>query len=209
MKRRIDHIVYCVPDLETAIDHFENLLGILPSIGGAHPTRGTKNALLNLGNQCYLEILAIDEKNVSFSGKRWMGIDLLRGSKITRWSLKSEDLKKDSEILKRYSSDLSQISGGSRMTGNGNLLSWEMIVPAPSPEVELMPFLTDWSNWKAHPTDSLLEGCYLEKVILYHPRPHDVEPYLSELGVDIVICQDLEIRIEVVIKSPTGVHCIC
>ena len=117
LNRQIDHIVYCTTDLEAAVDYFETLFGIRPSIGGTHPSKGTKNALLNLGNQCYLEILAIDEKNVTFSGTRWMGIDLLQGPKITRWSLKSEDLKEDSGILKKYSSNLSYISEGSRMTG--------------------------------------------------------------------------------------------
>ena len=208
LKRKIDHIVYCVSDLEAAVAYFKNLLGVEPVVGGAHQSKGTKNALLNLGNQCYLEVLSIDEDNNTFTGNRWMGIDLLQKPKITRWSLKSKDLKKDSSILSKYSSELSHISEGSRMTGNGNLLSWEMILPASSPEVELMPFMTDWSHSAAHPTDSLNEGCYLEKVSLYHPNPFEILPFLNELGVDVEIHKDSQMRIEVIIKSPTGIHTI-
>ena len=146
MKRQIDHIVYCVSDLKAAVDYFESLLGIRPIIGGSHQSKGTKNALLNLGNQSYLEILSIDEENVNFTGNRWMGIDLIDGPKITRWSIKSKNLEEDSRILNDYSSALSHISKGSRMTRKGDLLSWKMILPASSPEVEIMPFMTDWSD---------------------------------------------------------------
>jgi hypothetical protein len=52
-------------------------LGVKPVIGGRHLLHGTKNALINLGNQCYLEILAKDEENPTFKGTRWMGIDLI------------------------------------------------------------------------------------------------------------------------------------
>ena len=62
--REIDHIVYCVPDLENGIDYIEELLGIRPVFGGRHLSNGTKNALLNLGDNCYLEILAVDDESI-------------------------------------------------------------------------------------------------------------------------------------------------
>jgi len=63
MTKKTDHIVYAVTNLEAAIDEFEKLSGLRPVFGGYHTTKGTKNALVNLGNECYLEILAIDEGN--------------------------------------------------------------------------------------------------------------------------------------------------
>lgn len=205
MNRKIDHIVYCVSDLDKAIDNLKNLLGIRPVIGGSHLTKGTKNALLNLGNKCYLEILAIDSNNVDFEGQRWMGIDLIDGPKITRWSLKSENLKKDSEILGQISKELGKIDGGSRMTADGRLLSWQMILPTSSPEIELLPFMTDWSQSSAHPTDTLEQGCSLQHIELYHPNPTELQSTLSNLDVDLKIEKAKDIRISIDVISPKGI----
>ena len=61
--RQIDHIVYTVPNLEKAMDWFTEISGIQPAFGGYHTTQGTKNAVVNLGNSCYLELLAADNEN--------------------------------------------------------------------------------------------------------------------------------------------------
>jgi len=60
MINKIDHIVLAVPNLEEGILWLEKKLGVRPAYGGQHLTEGTHNALLNLGNNCYLELLAID-----------------------------------------------------------------------------------------------------------------------------------------------------
>ena len=89
--RKIDHIVYAVPDLSAACDELEELLGVRPIFGGYHDSQGTKNALLNLGNQCYLELLAVDEANTKIEAPRWMGVDLIQHPRITRWAIKSDN----------------------------------------------------------------------------------------------------------------------
>ena len=150
-KRKIDHIVYAVPDLEEAIDDLENRLGIRPTFGGYHTTKGTKNALVNLGNACYLEILTTDEKNTSVKAPRWMGVDLAGPPQITRWSLKSNQLEEDSKILQDYRVEMGMIEGGQRKMTDGRLLTWDMILPLAAPRVELMPFMTDWQHSDIHP----------------------------------------------------------
>ena len=61
--RSIDHIVYCVQDLDAAMDWFEDQTGVRPEFGGYHTTQGTKNALVGLGEDRYLEFLAVDSKS--------------------------------------------------------------------------------------------------------------------------------------------------
>lgn len=62
--RKIDHLVYCVPDLEAAIQHFLKVYDISFTYGGQHLTQGTHNAILNIGNGAYLELLAIDSRRL-------------------------------------------------------------------------------------------------------------------------------------------------
>jgi hypothetical protein len=204
MKRAIDHIVYCVHDLDKAIEQFERIFGIRPAIGGRHLTKGTKNALLNLGEKCYLEILAIDEANSRFSQARWMGIDIIDGPKITRWALKSQHLEEDSMLLKGHSLDLGQIEEGSRMTADGNELTWRMVLPASTPEVELVPFMTDWSGSASHPTDTLEEGCFLRQINLFHPDGSSKQSILFQLGADVHIQMSDHPHISILVETPNG-----
>jgi hypothetical protein len=141
--REVDHLIYCVPNLEEAIAWFEEQAGVRPVVSGKHPTKGTRNALVNLGNKCYLELLAADYENTSFNGNRWMGVDTIETPTMTRWSLKSEHLQNDSRMLKSYHSAMGVIEGGQRQTSTGEILHWKMSLPLAEPLVEIIPFITD------------------------------------------------------------------
>ncbi len=203
--RQIDHIVYTVPDLAVAMDWFEEISGIRPDFGGYHTTQGTKNAVINLGNQRYLELLAADEKNTAIQPPRWMGVDFLEKAQMTRWSLKSNDLSKDSRILKSYDPEMGRIEGGQRKTTSGSLLTWEMIMPLAAPQLEVMPFMTDWQNSDVHPTDSMSDQCQLIGMKFTHPTPNLLLPTLKDLGLDLDLIASETISIKAVIQCPKGV----
>jgi len=205
MKRKTDHIVYAVPDLQTAMDEFEQLSGVRPIFGGYHTTKGTKNALVNLGDECYLEILAIDEDNATIKPPRWMGVDLIEKPEITRWSLKSNNLSQDSEILQKYQPEMGIIQGGQRKTSTGEMLTWEMILPLAAPAVELVPFMTDWQHSAVHPTHNLPQQCELINLSFTYPNPTEIQSIFNKLGIDTAIVKDEKAMIRIKIKSPNGV----
>jgi len=204
-KRNIDHIVYAVPDLEFAIDDLEKRTGVRPVLGGTHTSQGTKNALLNLGNTCYLEILSTDKNNVDIKPPRWMGIDLIDRPTISRWSLKSSDLQKDSTVLQKYHSDMGTIHAGQRKMTNGQLLTWEMMMPLSNPKVEVIPFMTDWQQSVSHPTDQLSDDCQICKIQFIHPEPKLINMVFYELDVNIKVAKGASAAILLEIQTPNGI----
>lgn len=206
--RKLDHLVYAVPNLEKAMEDFENMTGITPIFGGYHTTQGTKNALVNLGNQAYLEMLAIDDKNTEISAPRWMGIDFTENPMLTRWALKSKNLKTDAEVVKNYHTAMDKIQGGQRKTDGGQLLKWSMIMPLASPKVELIPFFCDWQHSAVHPTDALPEQAKIVEVILTHPVPNLVIPTLNKLSINLEIAHSKSMSIRAMIETSKGIFTI-
>ena len=203
-ERHIDHIVYAVPNLERACTDLESSLGVKPSFGGYHKTKGTMNALLNLGNLCYLEILAVDESNKTITSPRWMGVDLVEEPRITRWAIKSQNLKSDQELLQQYNPEMGEIFGGSRQTPSGDLLEWEMILPLANPEIELAPFMVNWAANSIHPTENLDAECLLVAIEFGHQTPDSSQGLFKKLSIDQSIKSAAEIEISIRIRTTSG-----
>lgn len=204
-KRTIDHLVYIVPDLDQAINDFEQLLGIRPTFGGCHQTKGTKNALVHLGNEAYLEILAADLENTAITPPRWMGIDLIKTPTLSRWAICSEALQQDQAILQSYHPEMGVIEQGARKTTNGDILKWDMILPLAQPLIDIMPFMVDWSQSEVHPTGSLPEACTLLALEVTHPNPAEIQPFFRSLELDLKINPGEQAQISAQIQCPNGV----
>lgn len=191
--------------MDAAIAEFEEKLGVRPVFGGYHKSQGTKNALLNLNQGMYLELLAPDNTNTEIKPPRWMGVDILKKSQITRWALKSDNLERDSHILNAHNNDMGEIKGGLRITSKGALLKWEMIMPLPEPEVEIVPFMVDWSQSETHPHDELPEmNCQLVELYATYSKLKIYDAILQQLNFDFRIENDKETSIKALIKCPKG-----
>ncbi len=203
--RKIDHLVYGVPDLDQAIHHFNAVYGIAPIRGGKHKHKGTHNAIINLGNECYLELLAIDKENTIITGNRWMGMDFVENAKITRWAIKSKDVSSDVEVIKKVNPALGTLGNGLRITESGNTLSWEMSMPLANPEVELIPFLINWSESGHHPTHNLDVQCELIEMTLTHPEPPHILDCFHDLGIALPINRATETSFKATFSGPKGI----
>ena len=203
MKTKIDHIVLVVPDLEEGILWIEKKLGVRPVYGGQHQTEGTHNALLNLGKECYLELLAIDYSNKNITANRWMGVDLIDQPTISRWAVKSDNLEEEVSFLKNVNPLLGNYKAGSRTKSDGTILKWQLSIPLPEPKVEVTPFLIDWQD-SIHPTTSLDQKCELIGLNLTHPQPSEIQHLMKNLNLDFEIKKGKEAKISIAIQCPNG-----
>jgi len=201
--RTIDHLVFCVPNLQTAMQQLTDKCGIEVVYGGQHKTKGTENALLNLGKGAYLELLAIDATNTNIAAPRWMGVDLVEEFTFTRWAIKSTDLANDVAILKRVNPLMGEIFTGSRQKVDGSTLRWSMALPLATPAIEVLPFMVDWKD-SVHPTESLEEGCELISLEFTHPKPFPIKTALRDLKVEIQVKQGTKASLKAIVDTPNG-----
>lgn len=199
---KIDHIVYSVLDLEEGIRHVSETLGCPVTKGGHHMDQGTHNALLNLGDGSYLEIIATDPANHKVGRKHWMGLDHLEENRTTRYALKSENIEEDVRKLKPLKGNLSTIFDGSRKRPDGTTLSWRMSLPHHSPLVEELPFLVEWKG-EVHPTQTLANLVQLQELRVYTKYWHTdlANNFPSE---KLTVIQDPIPRIEMDIMTSQG-----
>ena len=71
----IDHIVVGAKNLKEGADYIENLLKSKLSPESKHNLMGTHNKVIKIGDDCYLEVLAIDPHANSIKTDRWFNLD--------------------------------------------------------------------------------------------------------------------------------------
>src|SRR5712672_2781349 len=93
----LDHILLGCNDLDHGIDFVEQRTGVRAAFGGIHPGRGTRNALLSLGERRYLEIIAPDPKQDGIEGfaqKQVAHLKQLASPHLIGWAAHPGDLEK-------------------------------------------------------------------------------------------------------------------
>lgn len=199
----VDHIVYCVTDLNQACQNFCDKTGIMPSEGGRHLDKGTCNALVRIGVETYLEILAIDINNKNIKSERWMGIDKIKENRVTRWAIKSNRISKDADQLNRFNPELGIIEKGKRILRDGSSLEWTLTDPGSSPAISIIPFLLHWGA-SSHPTNHIPFECRLSELKFSHPTAYKFSTLFKSLNIDTEILEFPTPIIEMTLETPNG-----
>src|SRR3989441_3566184 len=121
----LDHIILGCNDLDRGIELVEEGTGVRPAIGGVHPGRGTRNALLSLGERRYLEIIAPDpaqQKIVHFPQIREM-----REPRLIGWAVHPKDIVAIAKQLGENKIAFQGPDDGSRKRPDGHVLNWKTI----------------------------------------------------------------------------------
>ncbi|HKI04323.1 MAG TPA: VOC family protein [Thermoanaerobaculia bacterium] len=198
---RIDHIILGIDDLQRGIEELERLTGVRAVFGGAHPGRGTQNALISLGEPHYLEILA---PNPEDPGSAEASGELGKLTSLTPigWAARGEDLPALRESLRGQGVQIGEVRPGARNQPDGTRLAWRTLaLSSPSP---LLPFFIEWDPVTAHPSATSPEGCRLTGFALEDPAPDTLRKPLQTAGIQVAVREGKESRIRISLACPKG-----
>ncbi len=200
---QIDHLVYACSSLEKGMAEIEELTGAKVQLGGVHQGRGTHNALLALGENCYLEIIAPDPLQAAVARPLWMGLEALEKSRLTRWCVKSADLGLLKQKTNALALNIGSIQAGQRNLPNGEQLNWQLSDPKACAYDGLLPFFIDWQD-SPHPASLLPQSCQLIALEASHPKGILIKDTLQKLDLELAVKPASEVAIIAHIQSPNG-----
>ncbi|MBI4219985.1 MAG: VOC family protein [Chloroflexi bacterium] len=199
----LDHLVYVTRDLESAVDELEGILGIKAAPGGRHPGRGTRNALLALGEERYLEIIGPDPEQKDFRGPRGFDIDSLDQPCLRTWAVKAPQIDRHVTRARAAGYDPGEIIPRSRVRPDGVTLRWKLTTLGDAHPNWLVPFLIDWGD-SPHPSRTTPAGIKLVRLRGEHPAPARITSMLAALGVELQVSQSSTPRLVATLGTPRG-----
>ena len=203
MQIPVDHLVYATRDLERGMAEIERLTGVSPTPGGQHPGRGTRNALISLGADAYLEIVAPDPDQPAPPGGRWLGVDTITASRLTTWAARSHDLSGLERRAAAGGVPLGQVRAAARQRADGVTLSWRLTDPEPPVAGGVIPFFIDWGD-SPHPSSSGDRDATLVDLHVEHPDVEGVRRMLRALDLDVQVIRAERAALVAVIEGRHG-----
>ncbi|HEY9229296.1 MAG TPA: VOC family protein [Gemmatimonadaceae bacterium] len=179
--------MYAAPDLDAACAEVERRFGVRPTIGGQHLGRGTRNALISIGEKSYLEIIGPDPAQPAPSADRWFGIDDLESPRLVAWAAHGTNLQQIVQDALQRGIHLGAVGTGGRTRPDGVVITWKVTDPTTIVGGGVVPFFIDWGA-SPHPATTAVPGPRLIGLRAEHPDPDSVKTSLAAL--------DLELRVD-------------
>ena len=199
---RIDHVILGVGDLGRGIEEFERLTGVKAVFGGAHPGRGTRNALISLGGRQYLEILAPNPEDGG-SAEALRELQELKTLTPLGWAVRADDMPALERDLRSRGVRTEESQPGERSLPDGSRLAWTTLSFAP-PSSPLLPFFIAWGGGSAHPSATSPGGCRLTGFALEDPAPDPLRESLLAAGLQMEVRGGQASRIRISLSCPKG-----
>ena len=180
---RIDHLVVAAASLPQGAEYLREQLGVEVPPGGAHATMGTHNLVMQLGDDSYLEVIAINPAAAAPARPRWFDLDqgLMRAAlaerpRLITWVANTPDIQ---GLAAGAGFDIGEPTALSR-----DDLQWEIALPDDGRLLAdgLLPYCIQWHS-QPHPSRAMADlGCRLRKLTLHHNRADWLAARLEALG---------------------------
>jgi len=197
----LDHIILGCNDLDLGMDLVEQNTGVRPAIGGVHPGRGTRNALLSLGERRYLEVIAPDpaqQKIVHFPQIRQM-----KEPRLIGWAVHPPDIAATAKLLRDNQVAFQGPDDGSRKRPDGRVLNWKTINLADDRH-GILPFFIEWSADSVHPSKDAPKKCALDYFTVMAVDPAELSQVFQRIGIEATVERSDRDRLRAHITGPKG-----
>jgi hypothetical protein len=197
----LDHILLGCNDLDRGIELLEQNVGVRPAIGGVHPGRGTRNALLSLGERRYLEIIAPDPKQSEIV--QYPQLRSMTEPRLIGWAVHPPDINAIARQLRENKIVFTGPDDGSRKRPDGRVLTWKTINLADDRH-GLLPFFIEWSAGSVHPSKDAPAHCTLEYFQIMTADPDELSTTFKHMGLDLAVQRSDKARLHAFISGPKG-----
>ncbi len=197
----LDHIILGCNDLDRGIELVEEKTGVRPAIGGVHPGRGTRNALLSLGERRYLEIIAPDPAQHEIV--HFPQIRAMTDPRLIGWAVHPPDIAAIAKQLRENKVEFKGPDDGSRKRPDGRVLTWKT-VNLVDDRHGLLPFFIEWSADSVHPSVDASKGCTLDYFEVMSADPEELSSTFKRIGLDLPVQRSDKARLRALITGPRG-----
>lgn len=194
---KIDHIIVGVNNLDTGIAQIKSLTGIEPIYGGVHTGGKTHNALIDLGDSIYLEIVSPTK------GNSYEGLDQLTSLKTIGWAIRTSNIHKLETMLEIEQIRMSSPRTGGRKTPNGDKLDWTTM-GLEQFGLDVFPFFIQW-NTSAHPTSNAPGGISFQALEVETKNKIKMDSLLKLIQLDLQVVSSEDEKLNLVLDTPKGI----
>jgi len=198
----LDHLLLGCDDLDRGIAWVEERTGARAKFGGVHPGAGTQNALLSLGPNRYLEIIAPDPKQpASLDSRDLKSLD--DDPALVGWAAHPGDIAALAARLKQRGLEIEGPMPGSRKRPDGRVLNWT-VLRLKNESTQLFPFFIEWGAGSIHPSVDSPQGSQLLRFEAVTPDVVGLSAMAKELDLDLPITQGEKMYLRAVIEGRRG-----
>jgi hypothetical protein len=207
---RLDHIAVVAPELEAGVGWVREVLGVEMSAGGSHPEMGTHNRLARLGDDVFLEVIAVEAGAPRPAHRRWFGLDdaegiardWAAGRRLRAWVARCSGLADTIGVHRAEFGAPMQISRGDRRWSFGVRTDGALTAGG------ALPCLIDWGA-PGTPAPAMPDlGLRLASFVIEAPEADAVRATLDAIGMDGTpdIRAGVAVKLFAAIETPSGVR---
>ena len=183
-------------------------MGIRAAAGGPHPGVGTRNTLMSLGGEAYLEIIGPDPGQPEPTSPRPFGIDSLSEPRLAGFAVRADEgetIESVAAAMRACGEDPGEIVSMSRVQPDGRELRWSLTLSSartaegPSPA----PVVIEWGD-TTHPATVTPVGCTLVSLSATHPDPARWRALYDAIGIEVAVAPGDTVGLEALLDTPNG-----
>lgn len=200
----VDHLMIGAADLDRGIQWLEQRIGVRAAVGGTHPGRGTRNALVALRGRQYVELIAPDPAQPESLASHLRSITTPR---LIGWAAGTPDIEGLAKRIRAMGHEPIAPRPGSRSRPDGRVLKWTTLgvrSKFAAGGIDPIPFFIQWAADSPHPSSDSPAGCELSSLEFEHPEPADLSEALGRLEISATVRQSPSVGIVATLSTPKG-----